>query len=86
MGEPLTITSGYRTPEYNASVSHTGAEGPHTKGRAVDFACDGRLAFKIIREALKLGFTGIGISQKGTSRFVHLDMINEAPRPNVWSY
>jgi hypothetical protein len=38
-----------------------------------------------------LGFTGIGIKQKGPglSRFVHLDMILPAgrhPRPRLWSY
>jgi hypothetical protein len=86
VGEPLVITSGYRSPEYNSANSHTGAEGPHTKGKAADFACDGQLAFKIISAALRLGARGVGVSQKGSQRFVHIDMITDAPRPNVWSY
>jgi len=36
--------------------------------------------------ALELGFTGIGVQQKGTGRFPHLDTLEEPPRPNVWSY
>ena len=37
-GKPITITSGYRSPEYNSQVSSTGETGPHTTGRAVDIA------------------------------------------------
>jgi hypothetical protein len=38
---------------------------------------------------MKMGFSGIGVSQKGDSRFIHLDDLedsNERPRPWVWSY
>ena len=31
-------------------------------------------------------FTGIGINQKGTSRFIHLDNITDGVRPTIWSY
>jgi len=43
----------------------------------------------VLREALILGFTGIGINQKGTGRFLHLDLLPNLllhPRPTVWSY
>ena len=33
---PLQITSAYRCPSHNASVSSTGESGPHTTGKAVD--------------------------------------------------
>lgn len=90
VGFALIITSGYRSPEYNASVSHTGTTGPHTTGKAVDIAIRGYQAHKLLKEALELGFSGIGISQKGESRFVHLDTLSNgeqgAPRPTIWSY
>jgi zinc D-Ala-D-Ala carboxypeptidase len=35
--------------------------------------------------ALEAGFTGIGVQQKGTGRFLHLDTL-ENLRPTVWSY
>ena len=35
-----------------------------------------------------LPFTGIGIQQKGSGRFIHLDMApaEQLPRPMIWSY
>lgn len=90
LGFPLIVTSGYRSPEYNAKVSETGTTGPHTTGKAADIAVSGQQAYTLIKTALELGFTGIGISQKGASRFVHLDILADgeqgAPRPRIWSY
>lgn len=40
-------------------------------------------------EMLKHGFTGIGVQQKGSGRFIHLDDCGPAdinPRPHIWSY
>src|SRR6185312_8921618 len=65
LGFPLPISSGYRSPSYNSAVSHTGDDGPHTTGRAADIVIRGSSAVKLIAAALDLGFTGIGISQKG---------------------
>lgn len=88
LGQPLIITSGYRTPEYNAVVSKTGTSGPHVKGVAVDLTCPGECVFKLVQVAFGLGFTGIGLRQHGTlrRRFVHLDIMQEPPRPNLWTY
>lgn len=85
---PLPITSAYRCPEYNAKVSTTGLHGPHTTGRAMDIAVRNEKAFQLIDVAKAFGFTGIGIQQKGDSRFVHIDDLElpAYPRPNVWSY
>lgn len=88
-GLPMTVTSGYRCPVHNQRVSTTGAAGPHTTGKAVDIAVSGRNAYALLRLAYEYGFTGIGINQKGASRFVHLDTLTDAagqPRPWVWSY
>lgn len=89
-GKPLYVTSAARCPDYNDKVSHTGRTGPHTK-RAIDIEIVGTDAFELIRLATKMGFTGIGVSQKGpwSSRFLHLDDLPKEegqPRPWVWSY
>lgn len=85
---PFVVTSGYRCPEHNDRVSTTGPTGPHTTGRAVDIAVYGGRAYRILAAAPRHGFTGIGVSQKGDSRFLHLDdlIFPAYPRPTVWSY
>ncbi len=88
-GKPLIVTSGYRSPTYNAKVSGTGSDGPHTTGRAVDVSIRGADALKLIDLALECGFTGIGVKQAGDGRFLHLDDLPAAPgrpRPTIWSY
>lgn len=88
---PLTVTSGYRSPQHSVEAAKE-KPGTHTLGRAVDIQCSGERAFDILREALIVGFSGIGVSQSGdhSKRFLHLDDLapNEysAPRPAVWSY
>lgn len=88
-GRPMTVTSAARCPAHNARVSGTGATGPHTTGRAIDLAVRGWDALSVIKIALDCGFTGIGVNQKGGSRFIHLDDLPNKPgqpRPTVWSY
>lgn len=88
-GFPLIVTSGYRCPEYNKKVSTTGEDGPHTTGHAADLAVSRHRAYDLLRHTFVVGFTGIGIQQKGVSRFVHLDDLEEpshSPRPTIWSY
>lgn len=87
-GFPLPITSAYRCPARNSEVSGTGKTGPHTTGRAVDIHVYGPKALVVIGMALKLGFTGIGVNQKGpiNKRFIHLDKGLPDKRPNIWSY
>ena len=85
LGFTLPVTSAARCPLHNAAVSATGRTGPHTTGRAIDIGVRGDRAVMLIKAALNAGFTGIGISQKGASRFIHLDDLAEG-RPNVWSY
>lgn len=89
VGFPLPVTSAARCPKHNRSVSGTGDDGPHTTGRAIDFGISRQQAYIVMREALTMGFTGIGIQQKGGGRFIHLDDLPDSPRqprPTVWSY
>jgi uncharacterized protein YcbK (DUF882 family) len=88
-GFPFVVSSGYRCPVHNANVSTTGANGPHTTGRAVDIAVSGTRAMSLLRAAIGGGFTGIGVQQKGAGRFIHLDNLPQAAgrvRPAIWSY
>lgn len=52
LGEPIRITSGYRSPAVNTAVK--GAKhSQHTKGEAIDFVCsDNARAFRYIRDHL----------------------------------
>ena len=90
-GKPMLVTSGYRCPEYNDTVSSTGMGGPHTVG-AVDVVIAGGRAFELVGMAINLGWRGIGVKQHGpwNNRFIHLDRLNSLtevrPRPRVWSY
>jgi len=88
-GFPFKISSGYRTPEHNAAVSSTGLDGPHTTGQAVDIAVKSSQAYTLVKVAIGEGFTGIGVQQKGDTRFIHLDDLpntSASPRPTIWSY
>jgi len=86
-GNPMTITSGYRSPKHSIEASKpTGKLSTHARGCAADIACNGQQAYEIMKLAFQLGFTGIGVSQKGSARFVHLDTFSGSPRPNIWSY
>jgi zinc D-Ala-D-Ala carboxypeptidase len=88
-GKPLFISSAYRCPKHNARVSSTGTTGPHTTGRAVDFSIRGSEALALLKIALDMKFTGIGINQKGEGRFIHVDNLpnaNGQPRPHIWGY
>lgn len=88
-GKPLVASSAYRCPEYNNKVSKTGLNGPHTTGSAMDLLCRGEDAFILLKLALQIGFTGIGVQQKGDVRYLHVDYIvgnSHILRPRLWSY
>lgn len=87
VGFPLPVSSGYRCSAHNQAVSSTGPNGPHTTGRAVDLAVSHDKAYFVLQQALRMGFTGIGVNGKGSGRFIHLDAISDpVGRPRVWSY
>ena len=86
-GAPMRVTSGYRCPAHNNSVSSTGLDGPHTTGRAADIGISGEKAYHLLRQ---VSFSGVGINQRGAydKRFIHLDDLEgpEHPRPRIWTY
>jgi len=87
LGFALPVSSGFRTPGHNDSVSKTGRGGPHTTGCAVDIRIYGKRAFDVIGAAALYGFPGLGMKQHGPyeERFVHLDDLDETPkRPRPW--
>jgi len=79
-GKPLVINSGYRCRDHNAAIGGA-AKSKHISGIAVDLkVMTGKERFEILRLALQLGFTGIGIANS----FVHLDIRNGCGI--VWNY
>jgi len=65
----VTITSGYRTPEYNAKVGGV-SDSQHLYGKAVDIKIAGVDPYTVAMMGRKVGFTGIGVY----NTFTHLDV------------
>jgi zinc D-Ala-D-Ala carboxypeptidase len=85
-GKPMTITSGYRCPQHPIEAKKD-TPGAHALGMAADIGVQGAEAHRVLALAFKHGFSGIGVQQKGTGRFIHVDVCStELPRPSVWSY
>ena len=79
-GFPFKITSGYRDPEHSIEAAKV-VPGRHAQGIAADVQIlDSASRFKIIKEAMKLGFTGVGVADT----FVHLD--TRGASPVMWLY
>lgn len=81
-GFPFFITSGLRTDEHNSEVGGVESSA-HTRGLAVDIAIKtSAQRYKIVSEALKMGFKRIGIGRD----FVHLDISIDRPQEVIWHY
>lgn len=79
-GFPFTITSGYRSTQHSIEVRKE-QPGTHTQGIAADIAVsNGFERMNIVHEALKMGFSGIGVAKS----FVHVDM--RTTTPVMWTY
>lgn len=80
-GKSLKVTSGYRCPKHPLEARKNKA-GQHSIA-AIDLSVSRGEAHEVLRIALLLGFTGIGVNQKGNGRFIHLDLRDA---PTIWSY
>lgn len=47
-GKSVTISSGYRTQEYNDSLTGSVKNSPHIKGKAIDFAVSGKTTTEVL--------------------------------------
>ena len=85
---PFKISSAYRCPQHPIEARKA-SPGAHASGRALDIMVRGEQAHRLLQGALEAGSTGIGVSQKGPTRFIHIDDLEDSegrPRPHVWSY
>lgn len=69
LGHPLTVTSGYRTPEHNRAIGGATASF-HMRGMAADVSSKRVPPSTIAAEARRLGFGGV----KAYPTFVHVDV------------
>lgn len=69
---PFPISSAYRCPDHNKKVGGVD-NSRHLYGQAVDIEVRGEQAYRIQARAETFGFGGVGVSQKGVKRFIHLD-------------
>ena len=73
----LRVSSGRRCEHHNDRVStaKNKKNGVHTLGQASDILISGERAMLLFEKARQIGFSGIGLSQRGdhAKRFVHLD-------------
>ena len=82
---PLQLTSFYRCPSHNDSVSSTGPTGPHTTGKSCDIHVSNSQHRKLLIDYFTNKVTGLGIAKS----FIHIDIITPAElpnRPNCWLY
>ena len=89
-GKPMTITSGFRDETHPIEAMKKDPKGgAHVSGKACDILVDRKDAFELLSLAFLIGFTGIGVNQKGGARFLHLDTLENSasrPSPTIWSY
>jgi len=84
-GKPLIVSSGYRCSKHPIEAAKT-TPGAHTEAKAVDLAVSRGDALLLLEIALMHGVKRIGVNQKGSSRFIHLDWSTDLPSPTIWSY
>lgn len=77
-GKPITITSGYRTPEHNAEVGGV-PDSAHVKGLAADIY--GSNMLDLLAAVKMVGFKRVGVA----SNFIHVDIDTSKPQV-AWTY
>lgn len=86
-GQPMRITSGFRTENYNEELKKRGYKASpnssHLKGLAADIECTNSTdRYNLVDSLLKAGFNRIGIADS----FIHVDNdLSKAPFV-IWIY
>jgi uncharacterized protein YcbK (DUF882 family) len=75
IGLPITVHSGYRTPEHNKKVGGS-PNSQHLEGKAADISVKGWTPKKLAELTEIVGFNGIGIYET----FVHVDVRGKKAR------
>lgn len=89
--KPMFISSAYRCRNHPVEVAKE-TTGEHTFGTAVDIICHGSAAIDLLKIALDLGVTRIGLNQKGRAngRFIHIGIGDKFslkfPHKTLWTY
>lgn len=83
LGFPLPVSSAYRCSEHPIEAKKK-TPGMHNVA-AIDIKVSHEKAHKVLKKAMEMGFTGIGVNQTGNvnQRFIHLDLREEG---RIWSY
>ncbi len=86
VGYSLVVSSGFRCAAHpvERSKSKPGT-GTHCRGVAADLAVSHRQAREVAAVALDMDIGGVGIHQKGSGRFVHID-VDPDRRSLIWTY
>jgi len=80
-GWPFVVTSGYRDPSHSVERNKPNGGGTHTMGIAADIkVTNGKQRHEIVKNAMAMAFTGIGIAKT----FVHVDQREDTPV--LWTY
>lgn len=84
-GFAFPVTSAYRCPDHPIEAAKK-APGAHASGKAIDIGVTGDKAITLLSVALRHGIKRVGVNQKGSARFIHLDVDDSLPSPAIWSY
>ena len=84
---PITPSSGYRCANHPVEArKRKPGTGTHSSGKAADISISRGDAVRFLRLAMMDGrFTGFGVQQKNSGRFIHLDSTT-TNRPMIGSY
>ena len=83
-GFPFIITSGFRSKDHSIEKRKEKA-GTHAQGIAADIKVStGNQRYKIVEQAIQMGFTGVGIART----FIHVDsrIVGADKAPVMWCY
>lgn len=81
-GIPIVLNSAYRSVAWEKKKGRSGTS-THCKGQAVDIRCTTMVnRFKIMENALKCGFTRIGVAKS----YIHLDIDSAKSQRVLWGY